>query len=96
MSKRELINHLYHQQSKRSLTRRNVEDVVDTFFLHLSSMILRRREYTCSKFGQFKVHKRNKMKIKHPQTGQWLDVPSKKNINFYASPVLKKKINQDS
>ncbi|MCB1198284.1 MAG: HU family DNA-binding protein [Deltaproteobacteria bacterium] len=93
MSKRELVDHLYQQQAKRNLTHRNIEDVVDTFFLHLSTFILRRKEYTCAKFGRFEVRKKNKRRIKHPQTGQWLEVPSKKTIHFQPSPVLKKKVN---
>ncbi|MCB0272335.1 MAG: HU family DNA-binding protein [Bdellovibrionales bacterium] len=93
MSKQDLIEFLYKRQNHRGLTRKNIEDVVDTFFLHLSNMIVRRKEFSCPKFGNFQVQKRKKTKIRHPQTGEWMDVPSRKTISFYASPVLTKKVN---
>jgi|GEM_PF-6961179 len=94
MSKKGLVDHLYDLEVQKGLTRGDVEDVVDTFFLHLSSFIVRRKEHTCTKFGRFEVRKQLKRDMVHPSTGQTFHVPSKKKIVFLPSPVLKKKVNK--
>lgn len=94
MSKAKLVDHLLETQSGKGLTRKAAQEMVDTMFLHIRMTILRRKEFRCSKFGQFHVIKRKKTKIQHPATGEILEVPSKKTVSFYASPVWTKKLNQ--
>lgn len=94
MSKKALVQHLSQKYKDKSFDKAHLEDVVDTFFLHLAHLIVMRKDVTCSKFGRFKIRKTQKRRVRHPQTGQWIEVPSKKNIVFYPSKVLQKHINQ--
>jgi DNA-binding protein HU-beta len=88
MTKAELIEKV--QTTRTELSKRQVADVVDAVFEHLSKAIRKDKRFLMPGFGTFTVKRRAGRVGRNPQTGAQIRIAPSKTVGFKPAPELKK------
>ena len=88
MTKADLIEKV--QSTRPDLSKRQVADVVDAVFDHLSRAIRKDKRFSMPGFGTFVVKRRAARVGRNPQTGAAIEIAPTKTVGFKPSPELKK------
>ncbi|HUT84743.1 MAG: integration host factor subunit alpha [Proteobacteria bacterium] len=91
MTKAEIIESV---NKKVGLSKRESTRIVDTVFEIIKATLEREENVKISGFGNFVVRKKRSRRGRNPQTGQEIEISSRKVLTFKASPVLKRELNQ--
>lgn len=89
MTKNELIEKV---AKKSSLTKRAASDAVNSTFGLINDALVRGEKVVISGFGTFLIRSRAARRGRNPQTGETIQIPSKKTPGFTAGKTLKRKI----
>ncbi|MCD4813341.1 HU family DNA-binding protein [bacterium] len=85
---------LAQKLSELGLSRRYCRKIIDYFFEQLTDSLLKGEVIHLVGFGSFHYKTRNPRKSRNPRTGESVDVPKKKVIQFRAGSGLKKLVRQ--
>lgn len=86
-------NELVEKVAKKSfLTKRAASDAVNSTFDLVRDALVRGEKVVISGFGTFLIRSRAARRGRNPQTGQVIQLPSKKTPGFTAGKTLKRKI----
>ncbi len=88
MTKAELINAV-SAGSGDGLSKKGVEEIVDTVFSTLASAISKEGRFAYPGFGTFTVKSRAARMGRNPQTGASIQIPASKSVGFKAAPGFK-------
>lgn len=89
MTKNELIEKV---AKKASLTKRAAADAVNQTFALISDAMTRGEKVVITGFGTFLIRSRAARRGRNPQTGQTIQIPSRKLPGFTAGKTIKRKI----
>lgn len=89
MTKNELIEKV---AKKSSLTKRAAADAVNATFNTVRDSLVRGEKVIITGFGTFLVRSRAARRGRNPQTGQAIQIPSKKLPSFTAGKTIKRLI----
>lgn len=89
MTKNELIEKV---AKKASLTKRAAADAVNQTFALISDAMIRGEKVVITGFGTFLIRSRAARRGRNPQTGQTIQIPSRKLPGFTAGKTIKRKI----
>jgi integration host factor subunit alpha len=81
--------------SELGLSRRYCRKIVDFFFLQIVEALQSEEVIHLVGFGSFHYKVRNPRKGRNPRTGESVDVPQKRVIQFRPGSWLKKKIREE-
>ena len=93
MNRSDLINEL---KNRTTLTRKDAEKFVDTFFSSISDTLSRNERVEIRGFGSFTVKKYKPYVGRNPKTGTKINVPPKKLPFFKVGKELKELVNNES
>lgn len=93
MNRSDLINEL---RNRTSLTRKDAEKFVETFFGSISDTLARNERVEIRGFGSFTVKKYKPYVGRNPKTGTKISVPPKKLPFFKVGKELKELVNEES
>lgn len=79
-----------------SLTRRDGEVIVDTFFEGVIEAVAADDKVEIRGFGSFRTRRRNARTGRNPKTGDKVDVPAKRVPYFKPSKELRDMVNQST
>ncbi len=79
-----------------SLTRRDGEVIVETFFEGLIEAVAADNKVEIRGFGSFRTRQRNARTGRNPKTGDRVDVPAKRVPYFKPSKELRDMVNQST
>jgi integration host factor subunit alpha len=90
MTKADIIEHVYEKvgSSKKESTR-----IVEMVFEIIKDTLERGEKIKIARFGNFVVREKRTRRGRNPQTGQELEISSRRVLKFKASPVLTKALN---
>ncbi len=91
VNRSELIQAL---KNEGTLSRKEAEDVVDTFFETISASLASEDRVEIRGFGSFTVKKYKSYTGRNPKTGRKISVPSKKLPFFKVGKELKEKVDE--
>ena len=89
MTKNELIEKV---AKKANLTKRASRDAVDSVFNLIRDSLVRGEKVVITGFGTFLVRSRAARRGRNPQTGETIQIPSKKLPGFTAVKTIKRLI----
>ncbi len=89
MTKNELIEKV---AKKANLTKRASRDAVDSVFNLIRDSLVRGEKVVITGFGTFLVRSRAARRGRNPQTGETIQIPSKKLPGFTAGKTIKRLI----
>lgn len=89
MTKNELIEKV---AKKSSLTKRAAADAVNSTFNLIRDTLVRGEKIIITGFGTFLIRSRAARRGRNPQTGEIIQLPSKKTPGFTAGKTLKRQI----
>lgn len=89
MTKNELIEKV---AKKANLTKRASRDAVDSVFNLIRDSLVRSEKVVITGFGTFLVRSRAARRGRNPQTGDTIQIPSKKLPGFTAGKTIKRLI----
>lgn len=87
MTKNQLIERV---AKKAHLTKSASRDAVNSVFEHIRDNLIRGEKTIITGFGTFLVRKRAARRGRNPQTGEIIQLPSKKLPSFAAGKTLKR------
>lgn len=90
MTKVQLIGAI--QKANKDLSKRAIEDVVDTTFSTLVKAIKREGRFAYSGFGVFRMRSRNARKGRNPRTGEIITIKPSKTVGFRPALALKQSL----
>ena len=90
MKKTDLIDAV--QKANGDLSKRAIEDVIDSTFSTLSKVIKKEKRFAYPDFGVFTVRNRKARKGRNPQTGENINIKASKTVGFKPAPLLKKSL----
>ena len=90
MTKAKLIEAV--QKANNDLSKRAIEDVVDTVFSTLGKSIKKEGRFAYPGFGVFTVRNRKARKGRNPQTGAIISIKPSKTVGFRPAPALKESL----
>jgi DNA-binding protein HU-beta len=90
MTKIDLISTV--QKSNKGLSKRAIEDVVDTAISTLAKAIKREGRFAYPGFGVFTVRTRKARQGRRPKTGEVITIKPSKTVGFRPAPALKKSL----
>ena len=90
MTKAKLIEAV--QKANNDLSKRAIEDVMDTVFSTLGKSIKKEGRFAYPGFGVFTVRNRKARKGRNPQTGAIISIKPSKTVGFRPAPSLKKSL----
>jgi DNA-binding protein HU-beta len=90
MTKVELISAV--QKSNKDVSKRAVEDIIDTTFSTLGRAIKKDTRFAYPGFGVFTVRNRKARQGRNPKTGETINIKPSKTVGFRPAPVLKKSL----
>lgn len=90
MTKVELIKAV--QKSNKDLSKRAIQDLLDTAFNTLTKSIRKEGRFAYPGFGVFTVRNRKARKGRNPRTGEIISIKPSKTVGFRPSPALKKSL----
>jgi len=91
MNKKELVDQV---ASKREITKKEAELLVDTVFDTITESILSGDKVLISGFGTFKVHHREQRKGVSPKSKEIITIPASNTLTFKPSNRLKDEMNK--
>jgi integration host factor subunit alpha len=91
MTKADIIEHVYE---KVGLSKKESTRIVEMVFEIIKDTLERGEKIKISRFGNFVVREKRTRRGRNPQTGQEIEISSRRVLTFKASPVLKKVLNQ--
>ena len=89
MTKKELIEKV---AKKSNLTKRATDDAVNATFNLIKDALVRGEKVVITGFGTFLVRSRAARRGRNPQTGEPMQLPSKKLPSFSAGKTIKRLI----
>lgn len=92
MTKAELIDIVTEQVEGAS--KADVSRIYDLIFQNIEKSLKVDNRYAVGGFGTFDLKQRAARKGRNPQTGQEIDIPASKTVNFKMASALKESINQ--
>ena len=90
MTKVDLISAV--QKANKNLSKRAVEEVMDTTFNTLSKAIKKESRFAYPGFGVFTVRHRKARQGRNPKTGEPITIKPSKTVGFRPAPALKKSL----
>jgi integration host factor subunit alpha len=90
MTKVDLINGVYE---KLGFSKRESSEIVEQFFEIVKNSLIQGENVKISGLGNFMVKHKKARKGRNPQTGEEIEIASRKVMNFKLSQVLKNEIN---
>ena len=90
MTKVDLVNSVYE---KLGFSKRESSDIVEQFFGIVKDCLIQGENVKISGLGNFVVKHKKSRKGRNPQTGEEIEIASRKVMNFKLSQVLKNEIN---
>lgn len=91
MTKDELIRLV---SQKNGISIKQSRKIVQTIFDSISSSIVAGDKVKITGFGTFEAKKRSAFRIKHPKSGEVIDIPDSFQPSFEPSKQLKEKVNK--
>lgn len=86
-------NQLIEKVAKKShLTKRAAADAVNSVFSLIRDNLVRGEKTIITGFGTFLVRQRAARRGRNPQTGQAIQIPSKKLPSFVAGKTIKRQV----
>ena len=89
MTKKELIERV---AKKANLTKRAADDSVNVTFTLIKDALVRGEKVVITGFGTFLIRSRAARRGRNPQTGEPMQLPSKKLAGFSAGKTIKRLI----
>lgn len=89
MNKSELIDSVIKQCKNDGLSKRQVNDILDSTFEAMSKSIKKDKRFSFPDFGTFTVRSRKARKGRNPQTGEEIKIKASKTVGFKPAPTLK-------
>ena len=93
MNKQKLIEELFRLQRKRGISKKAIDEIVQSIFDHMVLTIRKKKKFSYPGFGTFIIRKRKKRIARNPKTGENHAVPGRKTILFRAFQNTKELIN---
>ncbi len=90
MTKAELISAV--QKANKDVSKRAVEDIIDTTFSTLGRAIKKEARFAYPSFGVFTVRNRKARQGRNPKTGETITIKPSRTIGFRPAPTLKKSL----
>jgi DNA-binding protein HU-beta len=90
MTKSELISAV--QKANKDVSKRAVEDILDTTFSTLGRTIKKEARFAYPGFGVFTVRNRKGRQGRNPKTGEIITIKPSRTIGFRPAPVLKRSL----
>ncbi len=91
MTKAELIENVYLQMG---FSKKESGDIVEMVFDLIKSNLEQGEKIKIAGFGNFEVKQKDSRRGRNPQTGEAIEITSRKVLSFKPSPVLKNAINE--
>lgn len=92
MKKSELIERV--SKKVDILTKKQIETIIDMIFDCMRETLSRGEKIEIRGFANFKVKQRQERIARNPKTGEHINVPPQKVINFKMSKALKEALNK--
>ena len=80
------------QKANKDLSKKAIEEVVETVFSTLGKSIKKERRFAYPGFGVFTVRDRKARKGRNPRTGEIITIKPSKTVGFRPAPALKKSL----
>ena len=90
MTKAELISAV--QKANKDVSKRAVEDVLDTTFSTLGRAIKKDTRFAYPGFGVFTIRNRKGRQGRNPKTGAIITIKPSRTVGFRPAPALKKSL----
>ena len=91
MTKIDLIKNV---NEKLGFSKKDSAAIVESVFDVMKENLSRGEKIKISGFGNFVVKKKNSRRGRNPQTGQEIEITSRRVLNFKASQVLRRALNE--
>jgi DNA-binding protein HU-beta len=88
MTKADLIEKV--QETRPDISKRQVANLLDAVFEHLSRAIRKEKRFSMPGFGTFTVKRRAGRVGRNPQTGAPIQIAPTKTVGFKPAPELKR------
>lgn len=91
MTKADIIQDVYN---KLGFSKRDSARIVESVFDIMKETLARGEKIKISGFGNFVVNDKRTRKGRNPQTGETIEISSRRVLTFKASQVLRNSLNQ--
>lgn len=91
MTKLDIVRNVNEQLG---FSKKDSAAIVESVFEIIKSNLAQGEKIKISGFGNFVVRKKNARRGRNPQTGQEIEITSRKVLNFKASQVLRRALNK--
>ena len=91
MTKIDIIKNV---NEKLGFSKKDSAAIVESVFDVIKENLSRGEKIKISGFGNFVVKKKNSRRGRNPQTGQEIEITSRRVLNFKASQVLRRALNE--
>ena len=91
MTKIDIIKNV---NEKLGFSKKDSAAIVESVFDVMKENLSRGEKIMISGFGNFVVKKKNSRRGRNPQTGQEIEITSRRVLNFKASQVLRRALNE--
>ena len=91
MTKIDIIKNV---NEKLGFSKKDATAIVESVFEIIKDSLAHGEKIKISGFGNFVVKDKNSRRGRNPQTGEEIEISSRKVLNFKASQVLRKSLNQ--
>ena len=96
MNKNQLTQTVWEKQREglahRKLNKSDVRQIVESLFETITETLEVGEGVTVAGFGRFLLHKREGRRVTHPATDESYTIPSRIQVKFRASPMLKVRV----
>lgn len=92
MTKAELIEAVIKSCKNDDLSKRKVNDLLDSIFQTIGKSIKKEKRFSYPDFGTFTVRNRKARKGRNPQTGEEIKIKASKTVGFKPAPTFKKSL----
>ena len=89
MTKAEIVDVLF---SKLDLPRKEVQNIVDTFFELIKSELEKGNSIKLPGFGNFNVVSKNSRVGRNPKTGEEMEITARNVMSFKPSTILRERV----
>ncbi len=90
MTKIDIIKNV---NEKLGFSKKDATSIVESVFEIIKDSLAHGEKIKISGFGNFVVKEKNSRRGRNPQTGEEIEISSRKVLNFKASQVLRKSLN---
>jgi integration host factor subunit alpha len=91
MTKIDIIKNV---NEKLGFSKKDATAIVESVFEIIKDNLAQGEKIKISGFGNFVVKKKNSRRGRNPQTGEEIEISSRRVLNFKASQVLRKALNE--